>query len=218
MSVKSIRNNVFVFLGFLLLPLFVRALCMTLKINVINNEGIQELISTKQNFILGFWHGKMFVPWFFFRNKNITALISKSKDGEILSRLLNSFNYNVVRGSSNDGGKEAFEKMLELARNEKSLAITVDGPKGPIKKMKAGAVVIAQRSETPLFLLGVGYNKFFELRSWDRFQIPKPFTKVNLLFSNQIDVNKTLTREEITNKIKELEILLNELDLAAEKF
>ena len=218
MNSKSMKKIIFEKLGLWFLPAFVRLLCLTLRISIINENEINKHLQTKKNFIVAFWHGKMLVPWYHFRNKKITALISKSKDGEILSNLLKSFSYEVIRGSSNDGGKDAFEKMIESVKNKKSIAITVDGPKGPIYKMKAGAVVISHRTMTPLFLLGVGYDKFYQLKSWDKFQIPKPFSKVKLVFSNEFYVAESLSKDEIGVKILDAEKMLNDLQLEAEQF
>jgi len=218
MSKNYFGNKILQKLGFILLPTLITVLCRTLKVNEKNSESFYELFSRGENFVLAFWHGMMIVPWYYFRNKNISALISKSRDGDILSNLLDKWNYKVVRGSSNNGGKEAFNQMIELAASKNSLAITVDGPKGPINKMKAGAVVISQRTNTPLFLIGVSYKKYFELNSWDKFRIPKPFSEVNLVFSDRINFEKSDGKEVIDIKITDTENMLNELQKKAEIF
>ncbi|PJA96610.1 MAG: hypothetical protein CO129_05635, partial [Ignavibacteriales bacterium CG_4_9_14_3_um_filter_34_10] len=93
--------------------------------------------------------------------------------------------------------------------------ITADGPKGPAKKMKAGAVVISQRTQTTLLLLGIGYKNKIQLKSWDKLEIPLPFSKAKIVFSDKIDLNKDLSREDISAKIIEAENRLNDLQKEA---
>ncbi|GAB4136953.1 MAG: hypothetical protein Fur0015_09040 [Ignavibacteriales bacterium] len=204
--------------GALSLPFLISLLCKSLRISKVNYDEIQDEIIKGNNFILAFWHGTMIAPWYIFRKSNMSALISKSKDGSLLSNVLEHWEYNVVRGSSNDGGKAAFNQLNELTTSGNSILITVDGPKGPKYKMKSGAVVLAQRNQVPLYLLGVGYKSKMKLKSWDEFQIPKPFTKVNLLFSKKINFSKELSREEIEEKIIDTEKQLNQLQIEAEVF
>jgi len=197
------------------LPFLLSMLCKTIRINIVNVASLQKEIEKGNNFIIAFWHGTMVIPWYYFRNKNMSTLISKSKDGEILTKTLESWKYNVIRGSSNDGGKEAFGRLLNIAAEKKSLMITADGPKGPAKKMKAGAVVISQRTQTTLLLLGIGYKNKIQLKSWDKLEIPLPFSKAKIVFSDKIDLNKDLSREDISAKIIEAENRLNDLQKEA---
>jgi len=197
------------------LPFLLSFLCKTIRITAVNSEPVQKEISSGNNFIVAFWHGTMIIPWYYFRAQNFSALISKSKDGEILTRVLNNWKYNVIRGSSNDGGKEAFDTLLSLAANKKSILITADGPKGPAKKMKAGAVVISQRTQSPLFLMGVAYKNKLQLKSWDNFEIPFPFSKARIIFSKKIELGKDMLREEISDKILDAERMLNKLQAEA---
>jgi lysophospholipid acyltransferase (LPLAT)-like uncharacterized protein len=138
-------------------------------------------------------------------------LVSKSKDGEYLTSVLNKWEYKVIRGSSRDGGKEALNMMMETVQNGSSLAITPDGPTGPPFKMKAGGVIISQRNEVPLFLIGIGCKNSIKLKSWDSFEIPKPFSKVKCICSEIINIPKNLERDEVSKKIIECEELLNSL-------
>lgn len=217
----KVRKKMKLFLqsaGNLLLPFILSLLCKSIKINAKNFVEIEDDIKKGNNFILAFWHGTMIAPWYFFRNQHLSALISKSKDGSLLARVLEQWKYNVVRGSSNDGGKEAFNQLNELSSSGNSILITVDGPKGPMHKMKPGAVVLAQRNQVPLYLLGVGYKSKIKLKSWDEFQIPKLFTKVKMIFSNKIILEKNLSREDIEQRIIYSENMLKQLQFEAETF
>lgn len=193
-------------------------LCKTLKINIRNSEAINKFYNEKQNFVLAFWHGTMLVPWFIHRNKNFAAIVSKSKDGGLLERVLKPLNYTVVRGSSHTGGSIALGILVDYAKNEKSIAITPDGPKGPPRKLKAGAVIAAKRAKIPLVLLGAGYQKKRELSSWDKFQVPIFFSKVNLIYSDPIYIDNELSYEKTSEVIEDCNKKLNEIQKEAETF
>ncbi len=195
----------------------VNILCKTLDIKIKNSDKINNLLNDNRHFVLAFWHGFMLVPWYLHRNKNFGALISMSKDGELLANVLNKWNYKVVRGSSNKGGKEALENILQMIKGKHPVAITPDGPTGPPLKMKAGAVVLAKKSGVPLILLGIHYRNAKTLKSWDSFRIPKPFSKVCAVYSDPIYIDANLTYDETSGIIEQTENELNRLQMEAEK-
>lgn len=187
----------------------------TLRIKIVNGESVSKAVYDKRNFVAAFWHGSMMIGWYIYRMKNVAALVSQSKDGEVLASVLEKWNYHVVRGSSSIGGHEALDIMVELMQKNYSLAITPDGPRGPIHKMKAGTVVAAKKSSVPLFLAGIGIKNKIVLKSWDRFEVPKPFTKVVVVYSDPISIDGNLSREATNDKIVECENLLNKLQKEA---
>ena len=211
MAEEKLKQKILRSIGRNLLFPFLSVYIRTVKLKIINGESAKRLSEEGKNFVLAFWHGTMLMPWFINRSKNFSALVSQSKDGEILTRLLIKWKYNTVRGSSNIGGKEALELMINEAIKKKNLAITPDGPTGPVRKMKAGAVVTAKKSNIPLVLLGVGYNKKYVLKSWDRFEIPKMFSKSVLIFSDPIWVDNDLSYDDTSGFIEKCEKELNEL-------
>ncbi len=210
------KKKVLQFLGNTVVKYLVNVLCKTLKITEVNKKNIETL--GNQNYVLAFWHGTMLLPWYLFRRKNFTAIVSKSKDGDILTKLLSMWNYNVQRGSSSKEGKKILKKLIENALQNKSIAITPDGPRGPEKEMKAGAVIIAKKSNIPLILVGIAFKKKKILNSWDKFQIPYLFTKACAVYSEPIVINKNLNYEETDKKIKEIEKELNNLQNQAEQY
>lgn len=161
--------------------------------------------------IIAFWHGLMLPVWKYFSKYNPTAVVSLSKDGEVLSNILEKWSYSLIRGSSSKGGKEVLESIVEEAKNNYTL-ITPDGPQGPVYEFKPGAVIASQRSGVPLILCGVKINskKIFQ-KSWDKFQVPCPFSKIILNFSEPIKIIKESDKEEIDKLLKECEIKLKEL-------
>ncbi|HED37122.1 MAG TPA: DUF374 domain-containing protein [Ignavibacteria bacterium] len=218
MKLKKLKQETLRFFGNYFLFISVNILCKTLKINYINKEGYDKLESTNENFVLAFWHGIMLLPWYLNRNKNFIALTSKSKDGNLLTKILKNWRYSVVRGSSTEGGDVALGIMIDYAKNKCSIAITTDGPKGPIHKMKAGAVITAKKSGLPLLLVGIGFKKKKILKSWDGFEIPRFFSRANVVYSNPIYIKKDLSYEDTSKVILQCEEELNKLQESASKF
>jgi|SRR5690554_1153289 len=218
MKVRELKQDFLRSAGILFADKIIDLLCRSLKIEIKNKEYIDKLKSENKNFILAFWHGTMLLPWFVHRNERNTALISKSKDGELLSKILKRWNYEVIRGSSSSGGDAALRLMIDHARNKNTIAITPDGPRGPAKKMKAGAVITAKKSGVPVVLAGAGYYKKRILNNWDSFQIPAFFTKAKLVYSEPIYVNPGLDYDSTNEMIIFCENKLNELQSEAEVF
>lgn len=155
-----------------------------------------------------FWHGFMLPVWKFFANKQPAAVVSLSKDGEILSRLLSLWGYKLIRGSSSSRGKEVLDEIIKNTY-EKIVLMTPDGPRGPRYEMKAGAVVAASRSEVPIFLCGVNIrNKYIFEKSWDKFCLPLPFSKVEIILSEPYFIENTRDKNIIDIKISELQTKL----------
>lgn len=218
MNTKQVKQDTLRFLGNLILKHSLDALCKTLRVSYKNKKVIEDLKKNKQNFVLAFWHGTMLLPWFLHRNDGFAALTSKSKDGDLLAKQLKHWKYKVVRGSSSKGGDVALGVMVDLAKNGYSVAITPDGPRGPEHSFKAGAVIISKRSGVPVVLMGVGIKSKKKLKSWDKFQIPNPFSNVKIIYSDPVYVDSKLGFDETSKIIEECEQKLNELQKEAEKF
>lgn len=161
--------------------------------------------------IVAFWHGEMLPVWYAFRALRPVALVSASKDGEMLSALLKDWGYAVVTGSTSKGGKEALQQLVELATNNVVL-ITPDGPRGPVRIAKPGAVIAAHRTGVPLILIRMRATQTKTMtRSWDAFQLPLPFAHITLHVSAPIDVPQHLTREDLDKVIENVTQRLHQL-------
>ncbi len=211
MKLSETQRNVLRYIGIKSAGIAIRLLMKTLRIRIVNGEAITKTVNEKKNFVVAFWHGSIMIGWYIHRGKNVAALVSQSKDGDVLAAVLEKWNYNVVRGSSSIGGQEALSIMVELMQKNYSLAITPDGPRGPVHKMKAGAVVTAKKSSVPLFLAGIAVKNKIVFKSWDHFEVPKPFTKIVVIYSGSILIDGNLSRNETNDKIIECESLLNKL-------
>lgn len=150
-----------------------------------------------QNIFL-FWHSKMIVGWWLFKNKKVAAIVSKSSDGELLNNLLVKWNYKVVRGSNSKGGKEALQELIIESNNGYSTVITPDGPRGPVNEIKNGALIISHHCKIPVIPLRIEYkNKFILKKSWDSFEIPLPFSKCSVNFGNAFYYTEYLYGNEL---------------------
>lgn len=139
--------------------------------------------------VIIFWHGKMFAGWFASARKHRSyspkpvALVSPSKDGDILSSVLNRWGYRVERGSSSRSGLEALQRAMTRVRAGECdrIVITPDGPRGPIHRLKRGAFLAAQELQLPVYFLRIHYRSAKVLgKSWDKFEIPLPFSGVQI--------------------------------------
>jgi len=218
MNKKQVKQDTLRFLGSFILKHSLDALCKTLRVSYKNKKVIDDLRKKKQNYVLAFWHGTMLLPWFLHRDDGFAALTSKSKDGDLLARQLKHWKYKVVRGSSSKGGDVALGIMVDHAKNGFSIAITPDGPRGPEHEFKAGAVITAKKSGVPVVLMGIGIKSKKKLKSWDKFQVPNPFSSVKVIYSEPVYVDVKLSYDETSKVIEECEKKLNELQKEAEKF
>ncbi len=179
--------------------------CGSLIKKVINGEAVEALERDGRNFVVAFWHGKMLFGWYRFRNKGFTGLTSQSKDGDILASVLGKWGYSVVRGSSSKGGSEALNEIVYSIKSGKSVCITPDGPKGPPMEMKAGAAVAAKKAGVPLILMGISYKRKSRLKSWDRFEIPHPFSFIKIAYSEPVYLDPEMEKDELAARIPDIQ-------------
>jgi len=218
MNLKESKRGILRFFGDHFLYYGINVLCKSLKIKKQNHKVIESLNSKNQNYVLAFWHGTMILSWYLHDAPYFAALTSKSKDGDILAKILKKWKYNVVRGSSSSDGDVALGIMIDYAKNKYSIAITPDGPRGPKQKFKAGAVITAKKSGIPIVLVGVGFKRKKILNNWDKFEIPYFFTTAKVIYSEPVYVDRNLSYEETSAIILNCEEKLNELQKMAQEF
>lgn len=160
-----------------------RIWCFTLRITL--SEDSRRLLAGLDGpclFVL--WHNRLFaaadISRRFRPERPLHCLVSSSKDGAWLTAFFNSVGLRAVRGSSSRGGREAVSALVAVLRAGHDAGITPDGPRGPIYVCKPGAVVVARRAGVPILLIGMNYESAWRLRSWDKFYLPRPFSRVHL--------------------------------------
>ncbi|MBS1518927.1 MAG: DUF374 domain-containing protein [Bacteroidetes bacterium] len=180
------------FLGLKLLPLIINLYIKTLRIKLINPPP------ENKNCIFIFWHSKMLAGWWLLKDKNPAALVSRSKDGDILNNILMKWNYKVVRGSSSSGAKEALQMLCDLVNEGFSAVITPDGPRGPALKIKNGPLVISFKCGVPVIPVSIDYSiKKVLSKSWDKFEIPVPFSVCTVKFGSEYLYEEYLEENEL---------------------
>jgi lysophospholipid acyltransferase (LPLAT)-like uncharacterized protein len=135
-----------------------------------------------------FWHDRIFLTTYWWRKRRIVVMTSQSFDGEYIARFIQRFGYGAVRGSSTRGGVGAIIEMARLMSDGCTTAFTIDGPRGPRYVAKKGAVLLAKRSGHPIVPVTMALEHYWTIRSWDRFQVPKPFTRARVFVAPPIYV------------------------------
>ncbi|MDP2960250.1 MAG: lysophospholipid acyltransferase family protein [candidate division Zixibacteria bacterium] len=214
----SLKEKMFLSFVSILGPLFILLLGKSLKIKWIGKENLKPIREENGKVLYAFWHGRMLILSYSHRRKKIQVLISQHRDGEIIARIIERLGFGTVRGSSSHGGYKAILQMANKAKDGYDLAITPDGPKGPAFQVQPGTACIAQRSEIPILPITNSAEKVWTLKSWDRFIIPKPFSKVVIIIGKPIYIPGELTSEQIDLKNLELQENLNRLTEKADNY
>jgi lysophospholipid acyltransferase (LPLAT)-like uncharacterized protein len=169
-------------------------------------EEIYERASAGRGCLVAMWHGRMILPVALFKERGIHVLVSPSEDGDLSERMLESFGYKVVRGSSSRGGAKALRAMLEILDAGGVIVITPDGPRGPLHSVNPGLAWMARATGRSIVPAGMAAGPAWRLRSWDRFTIPKWRARVALTFGEPIDVPRDAKEEDMelaTQRIRE---------------
>jgi lysophospholipid acyltransferase (LPLAT)-like uncharacterized protein len=158
-----------------------------------------------------FWHSRILSLAHLHRNEGIVVLISEHRDGELIARLVERRGFGTARGSSTRGGARGLRHLLRALREGSDLAITPDGPKGPPRRFKVGALVAAQLSGAPLIPLAVGARSAARARSWDRFLLPWPFARIEAVYGAPIHVPRDADEETLKALAARVDAELNRL-------
>ncbi len=142
-------------------------------------DGVKEA-RTVGAVLWAFWHNRLLGPLIPYRNQGAGVVISQSRDGELIARVVEGFGYVALRGSSTRGGSQALRGLLRHLRSGHDVAFTPDGPRGPRYTVRPGLAYLAAKTGLPVVPMGVAYSRKAVFSSWDRFQLPLPFATVLL--------------------------------------
>ena len=191
----------------------IRIVGWTLRFRVDDQAGITKK-SPDFPLIWLLWHNRIFVVPYVYRKyvpeRSGAVLTSASKDGEIIARVMARFKADAIRGSSSRRSKAALKEMMDRLNKGEDLCVTPDGPRGPKYVMQPGAVGVAQATGAKLFPVHVRYAKAWRLKSWDQFFIPKPFSKVSIVFGEYFEIPKTESDEAFAEELSKAEAILRE--------
>jgi lysophospholipid acyltransferase (LPLAT)-like uncharacterized protein len=168
-----------------------RLLAWTLRVRR-DERSVRPLWAAGAPLIIGVWHSRALLLPYLYRGRRFRVLVSRSRDGEILGRVLARFGLGAIRGSSSRGGAEAMRELLRALRDGWGVVVVPDGPKGPPETVKPGIVTLAALSGVPIVPLAVAASAEWRMSSWDAFRIPRPFSRCVVRFGEPIEVPRPL--------------------------
>jgi lysophospholipid acyltransferase (LPLAT)-like uncharacterized protein len=164
-----------------------------------------------------FWHEYIPTPFFLRPHCNIAMLLSRHRDAEWLAQAARLMGFDTVRGSTKRGGDAALRELLGKGRSM-NLAITPDGPRGPRRRVAPGCIFAASRLRLPLVAFGVGYDRPWRLGTWDRFAVPRPYSRVRSIVGPRMWIPPDLNRKGIQHYREQVERTMNLLTVESERW
>jgi len=190
----------------------IQALGATLKWRIEGLEHFESTFTDGHRPVMAFWHGRILPATYYFRRRGIVVITSENFDGEWIAGIIERFGYGTARGSSSRGGLKA---LLQLKRDMEAghpAGFTLDGPRGPAQVAQPGAVFLSKATGNPVLPFHLEASRHWTLKSWDRTQIPKPFTTVALVVgepfvvpSDADDATLERYRVQLEERLRELE-------------
>jgi lysophospholipid acyltransferase (LPLAT)-like uncharacterized protein len=169
----------------------VRAAHATWRVRVIDPQGLAGAVRAgRASAIVAFWHRHILSMLAQFRGMPICVPVSQHQDGEYVAQVMRRFGLRAVRGSTTRGGLKALRGMLGAAREGLTLAVTPDGPRGPVFSVQPGVFLLARRTALPVYPLGIAVDRAWTAASWDRFVIPKPWARVRIAIDKPLDAEQ----------------------------
>lgn len=195
-----------------------RLLCVTLRPVYVQQHVERRVWSGGTPVVLAFWHGRMLYFVHLYHRHHLTVLVSRSRDGEFMSRILQRFGVHVTRGSSSRGGARGLLAIARQVRRGYHAALTPDGPRGPRYAVQPGLVVLAQK--TGATILPMTYSARWKkvLRSWDSFLVPFPFSRVVVIYGEPISVPAHASPTVLQAKRQEVEMSLRQITGMADHY
>ncbi len=199
MKLDSWRARALIEFGYGLFRIWVR----TLRFQVEDPASILAA-ARDQPFILAVWHNRLLllpvVGTLCFPHRRNVALISASRDGDIVSVLVERCGHGTIRGSTSRKGMIALRQLVDALATGTNVWVTPDGPRGPVYEGGQGVIFLAQKSGAPIVPLHLEYSSSWRLKSWDRFFVPRPFCKVRVILGAPLHVTATTGPEQFENE------------------
>jgi lysophospholipid acyltransferase (LPLAT)-like uncharacterized protein len=194
-----------------------RLVSLTWRFEEIAEEGVTPLVRGRGAGaeIFCFWHQCVLPCTIYYRTTGATILISRSFDGELITRILQLFGFHAVRGSSSRGAREGLLGLKNVIESGRPAIFTADGPRGPIFQTKMGPIKLAQMTGARIGAFHLQPERAWTMRSWDRFLIPKPFTRICVSWARWTQVPVDLAAEEFEQKREELNAAIERARLRA---
>lgn len=173
----------------------VRVLGRTWRIRVVNDAAMRERRAKHQPIVFSLWHGHLLTLLYHHRGEGVTVMVSEHGDGEMIARIAERMGYRTVRGSTSRNAARALLEASRVIEEGGDLAVTPDGPRGPARTVAPGVAIVAHRTGAPVIAAVVHAHSTWRLSTWDRFEIPKPFSRIAIAYSEPFYVEGAETRD-----------------------
>jgi len=193
----------------------INALGHTLRWRVEGLQHYDAIVASGRQPVMAFWHGRILPATYYFRRRGIVVITSENFDGEWIARIIERFGFGTARGSSSRGGLKAMLKLVRDMERGRPAGFTLDGPRGPARVAQPGAVWLARATGNPVLPFHLEASSHWTANSWDRTQIPKPFSTVALVVGEPIDVPADASDEQLEAARQRLEHRLTGLETRA---
>jgi lysophospholipid acyltransferase (LPLAT)-like uncharacterized protein len=193
----------------------INALGHTLRWRVEGLEHFDAILASGRQPVMGFWHGRILPATFYFRGRGIVVITSENFDGEWIARIIERFGYGTARGSTSRGAVKALLKLRRDMAEGRPAGFTLDGPRGPARVAQPGAIWLARASGNPVLPFHLEASSYWTMGSWDRTQIPKPFSTVALTVGEPLEVPEDMADDHLEPLRLELERRLTALERRA---
>ena len=187
----------------------------TLRWRTEGTEQLEKVAASGRQPILAFWHGRILPATYYFRRRGIVVITSENFDGEWIARIIERFGYGTARGSTTRGARQALLQLRREMLEGRPAGFTVDGPRGPACHAQAGAIWLAKATGNPVVPFHIEASRHWTARSWDRTQIPRPFSLAALAIGQPIEVAPDADEAAIEAGRLELETRLTRLQARA---
>ena len=204
MKIEGWRARWLIAFGFYLLQVWAR----TLRYEIDDRANVLGKPVTG-NYIAALWHNRLLLISFvlkkFFPDRLGAGLISASRDGDLIADVTQRFGFDVVRGSSSRMGASALLELGEVLASGRAVLLPPDGPRGPAYELGPGIIFLAQKTGAPVVPINMEYSSCWRVKSWDRFIIPRPFSRVRVIMGQPQQIRSTSSSEEFENERRRLQ-------------
>jgi lysophospholipid acyltransferase (LPLAT)-like uncharacterized protein len=209
--IKRIQARLISILGFRLVAL----LGSTLRWKTEGLEHFDAIVAGGRQPVMAFWHGRILPATYYFRRRGIVVITSENFDGEWIAGIIERFGYGTARGSTSRGGRRALLQLVRDLAAGKPAGFTLDGPRGPARVAQPGAVWLSKATGNPMLPFHLEASEYWTLNSWDRTQIPKPFSTVAIAMGEPFQVAADADEEGLERARLMLEERLRALEVRA---
>jgi len=186
-------------------------ICRTVRWRSEGDEHLQEIYDAGSRAIFTFWHGRIFPGIYYFRKRGIVVMTSMNLDGEAIAQCIQRFGYSAARGSSSRGGLRALAQLVREIHRGRDAGFSIDGPRGPRYVAKQGPVLLAFKTGAAIFCFNISMKHKIQLKSWDEFQIPLPFTRAIVVKAPPIWVPRDATEDQLRALHEKMQSVLDDL-------